>query len=618
MRLSSRIRHSAPVAVLAVLSTPPILSAAPAEPAASGRTEFEEEIVVSASVVEEEPRDLAATSHVIDAEEIEARGQTLVEELLASVPGVHVVTLGFAGQQTSVFVRGTESDHVLVLWNGVPLNDPFFGGFNWAFLPTEGVERIEVVPGPFSALYGSDAAGGVVQVVTDPEPGVRLDLEVGEHESVRGALAASARFDALDAEVTGHLRRGEGRFANEFFDSDELTTRLHRNWRDRLDVGLVARWNDSETGVPFAGGRATPERRIEWRELQASVPVRLTGRRWEAEALLSGIDYDSRFSDPLDPSGLTGSETDSSARRARIAASRHLDGEGWVAIGADWERLEASNRSSFGVTLDGDRQRTTAVFSQLHLEGRRWSAEAGLRHDDNDVYGGHTSPRLGFVWSPTTSSRLRASYGQAFRAPSLGELFFPGSGNPELEPESSESYEIGGEIAFDVGDDRVATELTLFRTELDELIDFDFATFRNVNLGRAETEGAELAVRYESDLASARLAASRIEATNLDTGEPLLRRPEEQAHLVVSVRPGELVLAAAVSHVGSRPDIDPATFERRTNPSYTTADLNLRWRRSDHLVPYVRIENVSDERYEEALGFPAPGRRTALGATLSW
>ena len=229
-------------------------------------TLFEEAIVVTASLDGEQEKDLPAAVSVIEAVEIEARQTTVVADLLASLPAMSVVQSGSPGQVTSLFTRGTKSDQTLVLWNGVELNDPYFGGFNWAFMPTEGIGRVEVVRGPFSSLYGGDAVGGVVQVLSAPRRGADLQLEGGENGYLRGQVSAATQLGSTKVEVAGHLRRGDGQAENDFFDGEALMARADWEMQPGMSLGLLVRAADADTGIPYNGGAPSPERQISWQE----------------------------------------------------------------------------------------------------------------------------------------------------------------------------------------------------------------------------------------------------------------------------------------------------------------------------------------------------------------
>jgi vitamin B12 transporter len=584
---------------------------------------YAEGVVVTATLDEEEAEEVPASVTVIGAEEIETRRATEVADLLRTVPGLALVRSGSPGKVTSLFVRGAASTQTLVLWNGLRLNDPMFGGYDWAFLPTEGVERVEVVRGPFSALYGGDAAGGVVQVLTGRRRGGSLQLEAGEDAYRRAALAAGFGAGAPDSQlhldVTGHVRRGDGVLDNDFFDGDEATARLSWEPRPGVSLGLLARGNDSEVGVPLGfGGVPTPHHvnRRESRELAA--PFRIDRAEWEVEGHAGRVASDLEAEDPDDPFAASATEAETLLGRAVVtwrpgglgAGGSGTGGAGgggfWIAGGGDWQEQEASTASAFS-SLDDVTQTTRAAFAQAHWQRARWTLEAGLRHDDSDRFGGETSVRLGTVAALAPSLRLHASYGEAFRAPTLSDLFLPFFGNPDLHPETTASSELG----IEGGDGRWSWSVTGFTTDFENLIVFSPPNFRAENVGRAESRGVEASAGFAAGRFHGRVEATWLEAENLDTGEPLVRRPEESASLVVSWAPGPWTLSAAGRHVGERPDLGGIVL-----PAHRVLDLAASWAARPWLEPFVRVDNALDEEYEEVADFPAPGRTLAGGVAL--
>ena len=572
-----------------------------------------ETILVTGSLTEERRDRLPVSAEVIDAAEIAARQATAVADLLRTVAGLDVVRSGSEGKATSVFTRGTESDHTMVLWNGIELNSPFFGGFDWSLLPTEGVERVEVVRGPFSALYGSDALGGVVQILTG-RMADRLAFEAGEDGYRRLTLTAGAELGPARFDLAAHGRRGDGLAANDFYDSDQVMAT--GGWRigEGAELGLVVRANDTELGIPFAGGSATPNRVTTWREREVALPVRVDAGRWSFEGRLSRVTFDNRLDDPDDPFGFTFAESASSSERARAVATYRFDEDLWLAVGGEHERQEVDSGSVFGIDLDGDGQATKAVFGQLFWAVGDFRLDLGVRRDDHDAFGATTHPRTGLAWRIGERHRLHAAYGEGFRAPSVGELYFPFSGNPALEPEESTSLELGYSL------DGEAWELTLtgFDNELDNLIDFDFVTFTNVNVGRARSRGAELGFARGAPRWRLRGQVSWLDAVDRDSGLALLRRPAWRGSLVGTVDLARWGVTATALYTGDRADVDPLTFERRVNPAWARLDLAARYLGWPRLTPYARLENVAGERYAEALGFPAPGRKLVAGLSLDF
>jgi vitamin B12 transporter len=586
--------------------------AAAQEPAPVPVPVFHEDVVVTASADAEVRADVPAAVTVIDGEEIEARQSHDLADLLGSVPGLSVVQAGSPGQQTSLFTRGTNSNQTLLLWNGIPLNDPYFGGANWQFVPLDGVSRVEVVRGPFSALYGSDAVGGVIQVITGTRQGGTrqggtVDVEAGDNAYKRGGVAAGFDLGRARLDLTGHVRRGDGEFANDSFDSEEGVARILFPVGTGSSLGLMVRANDSQTGIPFSGVTPTPERNISWQEREVAVPFRSEQGSWGVEAQVSRTDFDSAFRDRQDTSGFGSSDTRSRGLRGRAVATWHGSGASddlRFAFGTEVQRLEVTALSGSFTNLDGAHQRTWAAFGQASWGAGPIRLDLGLRRDNNDVYGGQTSLRTGAVVKLGDDTRLRGSYGEAFRAPALGDLFFPGSGNPDLKPERDASYEAG--LEHEAGGWRFA--VTGFENRLRNLIDFDLATFRSVNVGRARIRGVEAEVGVRKGIVTASLDGTWMDPKDLDTGLELLRRPKRSAHLTVTARPGRWTLSAVGRWIGEREDLDPVTFANAVNPSYTRVDVAARWQAYRWLSPYARVENAADEKYSAALGFPSPGR----------
>ena len=580
--------------------------------AAAGVPRFADSLVVTPSLDAEPRDDTPATVTVIDAREIEDRQARDLADLLWSVPGITVAQAGAPGQQTSVFTRGTNSNQTLLLWNGIPLNNPFFGAINWQFVPTEGVERVEVVRGPFSALYGSNAVGGVVQVLTGTRHGLAADLEGGEHGYARGGLAAGANLGGVQLDLTGHAQRSEGTLNNDFFDGEEVVARALWAPHPGSSVGVLARANDAKTGVPFSAGVPTPETRISWREREIALPLDVTGGRWLVDAQLADTRFDSTFRSPDSPFGAYSEDTRAETFAGRAVGSYHLLRQAGqdleVSLGAEGQSFRVTDRDVFGTNLDRAHQRTWAGFGQASYGGGPVRLDVGVRRDDNDVYGGQTSLRAGGVWRIAGGTRLRASYGQAFRAPTLGELYFPFGGNPGLRPETGTSYEVG--LEQDAGPWRFVA--TGFDNRQHNLIVFDNVSSRDVNVGRARSRGIEGQIGFRQGIVFAQLNGTRLDALDQTTGLELLRRPKWSANLLLTARPGPWTFNVTGRYVGDRADLDPMSGARRTSPGFIRLDLAASRRVLPWLSPYARIENLADRRYAEVLGYPSP-RRTLIG-----
>jgi vitamin B12 transporter len=571
---------------------------------------FTDQLVVTATL-EEAPRpELSSSLDVLPSEEIHARQAVSIGELVATTPGATLLASGGPGRAGSLFLRGADSNQTLVLWNGIALNDPLYGGFDFAFLPADGTAKVEIVRGPASSLYGSHAIAGVIQVLTAARQGGTLRLEAGENAYRRGSLAAGRSFGAWQADLVALHREGDGEVPNDDFASDDGLLRLDWQAREGVRVGLLGRANESEVGLPWSYGQLQLRQRSAWEEWQVAVPVEVVAGAWSLDGRLSQFASELAYRNPDDPF-FTRGDGRGRASRARAAAVRRFAptwGDGWIGGGGEWERQTARSESNFGTEIDDETRRSWASFVESSLAVGNLRLEAGLRRDDDQRFGQHLSPRAGLVWAARSDLRLRASWGEGFRAPALGELFYPFSGNPELEPEESRSFE----LAVDYQPGAFAFSLAAFDNRQTNLIDYDFVANRNVNVGRAESRGVELSARFAAAWFAAELNASRLDAKDARSDQPLLRRPEQSANLVLRATPGAFTLFAVGRFVGERPDRDAATFALISLPSYTRVDLGARWALRSWLEPFARVENVADRDYQEIAGYPAP-RRTFVG-----
>ena len=590
---------------LALLATGILGGMIPALALAQSPVPYSQSIVVTATLAPEPANEISATATVLDETEIDRRQAPLALDLLRSVPGVVAAQQGSPGKLGSLFVRGANANQTLVLWNGVKLNDPYFGGFDWAFLPADGLDRIEVVAGPYSALYGSEAVGGVVQLLTRRGEGGKVRVEAGSRNYRRASLAAGHQSGPVHFDVVGHLRRGEGELPNDFYDGEELALRGVWQARPSLELGLLARGGRATIGLPrdyYGQPSRAREQRLDTRTL--AIPATWTGSAWSVEAQASRYRTDLELADPANP--FDESTALAGRTQARAVVSRAAGDSGWVAGGVEWERQSVDATSAFDA-LRGAHQRTAAVFAQGFVRWGRARFDLGARRDDNDVFGGHTSSKAGLSAALTERLRLRASYGESFRAPSLTDLYYPGYGNPDLRPEIGRSVE----LALEGGGGPWRFSLAAFESRLTDLFQVDFTTFRPFNTGRARSRGIEATVAGRAAHADGRLAWTWLDTEDRTTGRPLLKRPKWSGSLVAGGSFAAWRVGTVVRYVGERFD-----FGNLPLAAYTAVDFTADWQAARRLRPYARLENAFAERYEEAAGYPAPGRRWSAG--VAW
>jgi len=603
----------------------------PTEPAATVR----DEIVVSATRVEEPRRRVASAVTVIGRDEIEARREPTLAELLRTVPGVEVVRGGPPGAATSVFLRGAASAHTLVLVDGVRVNSPAVGGFDWADLGTDAVERVEVLRGPQSALYGSEAIGGVVSVFTrrgaDGLEGSAA-AEAGGEESWRLATSwrgGTPRWDwslaASGREVAGLSSAAEsaGNREDDPYESAAVAGSAGTSfWGDGRAVASV-RWSDSELGLDgfsFAAGGPVddPNYRQSRRALYASVDLAKPAGPRLTHRLRLGVadeDYDATDPDtPFHPLAVAthGTEATWIADLTLFGTedpTAPADGPSAALTGgAGWERRDAESSGGYDETAD-----VASAFLEGRLAGRgdRFRLTGGLRHDDHSVFGSETTWRTTAWWRLARATRLHGTWGTGFRAPSFNELYFPGFGNPDLAAETSEGWDAGVEQELLAG--RLVADLTWYANEIDHLIGFDVATFRAENVDAAEIDGLEASLEWRpSGRLTGRAAYTRTDSRDLATGLPLARRPKHRASAAVSWDPpGRWDASLAAYAVRDRVESGGTPLD-----DYGRVDLAVGYELRAGLAAHLRVDNLLDDDHAELAGFTTPGAVVHVG--LRW
>jgi vitamin B12 transporter len=582
------------------------LSAQPTPPPVSVAGET---IVVTADRLSEPLEDATDSVTVITTEEIRRSQAATVAEVLREVAGVTITQSGSPGHATSAMMRGASSSQLLVLIDGVEINDPFFGGVDLSSLLTSGIERIEIVRGPQSPLYGSQAMAGVINIVTAAEHtgagGIdgTLRAEGGSMSTHRESVQLSGGSDALHWNLGGGRLDTAGQFANDEFRNLQLNGRVRWNLNPRSTLAFHGLIGDSHVGIPFNGITPSPVRETESRLSVAGAEYDLRASPLlQLEARASYSDRRDSFEDPEDLFSRTSSHDSKLARL--MAQNTMMVGPQTITFGVEHKNEDVRADSDGLLALD-ETIRTTAVYAQDKIEAGSLLFTAGARVDRHSRFGTHTSPRLSAAYRVNDRWRVRAAAGQAFRAPSAGELAFPFYGNPDLEPETSTSYEAGA----DFESPRVAVSLTGFSTSYRDLISFDPATFIAANIDRATVHGAELSAGTTFGTAwHLNAAYTHLQTRDEQTGQPLYRRPRNLASVTLSYSAEAWMLSGNANVVGRRYETDFETFTDRYNSGYLKVDAAGSRRLRANLRATARIENVFDREYAEVLAFPAPGR----------
>jgi len=554
--------------------------------------------------------DTLAHATVIDRAEIEASQARDLLELLRRQAGIDLARNGGPGQATSVFVRGTNSNHVLVLIDGVRVASSNLGSFDFAHLPLAQIDRIEIVRGPRAAWWGSDAIGGVIQIFTRSDKGLAAALRGGslghgEAHTAFGSGTSDAGFAATAGiiDIDGISAQLPGSFG---YDPDEDGYRnRHVSLRGALPLGerqLRAALLATDSDVEFDQGESSVRTVSGGASLDGPL-----GDRWHYTAAM-GHARD-RLETPAFFSRFA-------SRRTSFDWQASTDQPAWgeFVLGAHWQHEHgASIDTSIDDPAYARSRRNAALFATWARDFDAQRLEAALRHDDNSQFGGHTTAQLAWGWRLGDRTRLYASWGEGFRAPNFSELYFPGfggdfAGNPDLDPESSRSVEAG--VVFAPASVH-SLRLDVWRTRVDGLVAFAGPSFSAINIREATIDGAELTHDWRGAAWRTRFTATWQEPRDAATGLDLPRRPRRKASAEVGYRFNSGV-DLAISGEASSERRDPFGALGGYALVHATLDwpLNARWR------VQLRGDNLADRDYQLAAGFGQAGR-TWL-ATLSY
>jgi len=623
-------------------STALVALAAPAAAQPSGET-----IVVSATRIPTPLSQLASSVTVITAPQIEARQDRSLPDVLREVPGLSITQVGGAGGQTSVFLRGTNPNHTKVLLDGIDLADPATpsGAADISKLLAGDIAQVEVLRGPQGALYGSDAIGGVISIVTKTGEGpLKLSADAeggsfgtfnqwGSASGSEGAFHYAATLQHSHAGATpvtplNLLQPGE-KAHDDFYDNVTATAKLGYDVAPNFDLGLVGRYTNSLgkiTGDAFDFTTFT--------SFPSPTQTRIETLQYLTRGTAHLVLWDGRFDQTL---GLAYGHTVSATQDPDNGDSRQigdrlkLDWQGNVGIadghtlvlGAETARDALHPGLSFGFPSPLSRGITTnAGFAEVQSDfGGGFFNSVSVRYDDNSRFGDRTTWHVAPAWLiESTGTKLKATAGTGFKAPALQQLYGTFGGNVNLKPETSFGYDLGVEQSF--LDGAITGSVTWFRNDVKNLIVSGPApAFQLMNIGRARTDGVEAELDWKAmDVLNIRASYTYSDALDAATHLALLRRPRHKASLAADWQAtGDLSLNATLLYVG--PQIDgnrDFSIPRLKMPDVVTLDLAASYRLTETWSLFGRIENATDTNYQSPDGFLRPGIGAYGGIKVNW
>ncbi|KAA6185643.1 TonB-dependent vitamin B12 receptor [Thiohalocapsa marina] len=594
--------------------------AAPAIAAVETATSEVSPIVVTATRTAETADETLVSVTVVTRKEIEQQQSLSTLDILRGLPGVALSNAGGAGKSSSLYLRGANSDQVLFLVDGFRVGSATTGQTAFQNIPVAQIERLEIVRGPHSSLYGSDAIGGVVQIFTRRGGGPLrpfFNTTAGTYGTagIAGGLSGGGEHGRFS--LSGNVERTQGFngcrgrgapyydgcFTDEpdddGYSNKGVSANVGYDLGDRAKVDLI--FLRAETDVEFDGSWVNESRGL-LQVLGATVRLRplenwemllRAGRSWDEDSSYKDGAYVGRFD----------TRRDSLSWQNDVAVGENS----LVTLGIDYTEDRITSNDAYSVTSRDN----TGLFGQYQGWFGPLRLTASLRHDDNEQFGGHNTGDIALGYDVGPALRLMASYGTAFTAPNFNDLYyvspspFFADGNPDLQPEQSRSLEVGASGLFDTW----RWSLNLFQTEVDDLIVLQPPLYFAENIDRARIRGLEgtltgqlLGVDIGVNLT---LLDPRNESDGPNDGNLLQRRPEQTFRLDLDRTFGRF--SAGTGVVVSGRSFDDAANTVRLD-GYTLVDLRAEYAFSDALRLQARLDNLFDEDYETAAWYNQPGR----------
>ncbi|MBR1137286.1 MULTISPECIES: TonB-dependent receptor plug domain-containing protein [Bradyrhizobium] len=602
------------------------------QPAAtqSAAAQANAQLVVSPTGIATPAAHVANAITVVTAKDIATQQFRSVPDILAAIPGLNVVQTGGAGGQSSVFTRGTNANHTKILIDGIDVGDVTNanGAFDFAHLLTSDIQQFEVLRGPQSGLYGSDAIGGVISVITRKGDGparATASIETGTYQTFNQSAGVSGSQDNVNyAMNVAHLHAGDipvtpqqllpaGQKAiGNAYDNVTASTKFGVDLNEAWSLNSVMRYTDAT--LLFTGDGSFPSVP---NAAQSTHAVRQFATREEAVWSL----LDGRIKNYFGINYVNNRTSDLTAGNPLAAIST---GE---RIKYDWHavtELAPHNNFIVGLEQQTDRLQTTGLtaengnragFVEVQTNfAQRMFLVASLRNDINDQFGSHGTYRIApAVILPVTETKLKASYGTGFKAPTLSQLYqdFPAFNffaNPNLKPEQSTGYDAGFEQPL--FDDRIRLGATYFHNSITDLINSNVTFTSYANVGLATTEGTESFVTaHLTDRLSLRADYTFTRAVDATTGLQLLRRPKEKWSATAVWTPLDpLTVSATLLRVSDWRDVSrDGMTSGLVAPGYTVVNLRADYAVSGQVKLFGRVDNLFNRHYQNPTGFLAPG-----------
>ena len=550
-------------------------------------------------------------------EDIETLNFESLKSVLQLTPGLLTLSAGQFGQASSTYIRGSKTTQVLYIVDGVKLRDGSnIGGISLAVLSPNLIDKVEVVRGPLSHIYGSDAMGGVVSMSTDSKEGANFMASMGSHGSYLGNFSGTAKINEFTLGLSVNTQRYSDNVVNDIFKNTGLSARLNFK-KERFDAGLRIFGNLTDSGIPFNDGIPSPTRHYKQNYYIFALPLVFTlSQTAKMDVKLAYTDSTYIFKDPNDLWGLPYYKNKFANYEAEMTYNGRFFEKLDVWAGLDYSNQGILNENNFGKTLDNVKMNyfSTFVSTALNLDALQFSTS--IRYDKYKDVIANLSPHIGVSYLIANRFKLRASYAQSFLAPMVSQMVNPwGTPNYDLKPEKGKSFEVGGEFYAE----KVVLSATYFSTRYRDMIDWvtiDWTTYMGQyrNIANVDTYGLELTTTFRPAYCfTVSGSYTYLHTEDKATGEPLIRKPKHTFSGFLTYAHKWFTVSASIIYVGKRQDYDYKIWTYAVAPPFNTFDFSLVIPITGDFSVFGKLTNAFDKKYEEFIGYPAPGRRFELG-----